>query len=770
MPGLLRRAKNFVEQHPYLKVLSQKEIESEDDGISEEERRRIAAQIQSVVEKNRITVSEDTFRVRPTKRGGVLVLLVNLAAILLIAGSVYGALWYFDQQEETIVSPATELISAEGLLLETLQEEAEARLSEKDEEIRSIEGRLAEISAERERLASETETIVAEREAAIRAEFEQLLSSERDRLSASGLSEEEVEAEIERLREEQAADLATEIESVRAEAEAEIAEREAAIVQLEAEFEARLSSAEAEREDLEAERAELEERYAAELAAEIEDVRAQAAEETAALEAQRAEAIGALESLRSQREQEEFSVARLTTLYRNAQESIEAGEFESAREAIDGIGAFLRDPAVAGLPTIQRRREVDLFLAETLGELVEMRRRESEVDTASLVQTAALVEAAADLVANADTLLEGDDTTEAERLYRAAINRIPATAVGLERLENLEAAAEAEEDTELSALVSRANTAYLGGDYETAAARYAEVVGYLPIEDAVLYSRLLDTGYQLRAEALRIEQLAAIRDVEGAAAEEVAAAETRIGELERSRAEAEARIEELQATVVELSAALEDRGAELASARAGGEVHSEELVELNARLARAETDAESARERAVAAEERAEEAEIALAAVEERAREAEEALAAAGEPSESPATSSGPSRYAEYVRAYRERYEAQSGAGLAGAAGRRSAIELLETKLLLLRITSSEALREQYPDLYEDTQRLFEDLVAIERADAEEETLAELSATLDAILSERSASSAGAIPTPGSTAADELLREIFTELERLTSG
>jgi len=770
MPGLLRRAKDLVEQHPYLRVLSKKEMESDEDGISEEERARISEQIQSVVERNRIKIDEETFRIRPKKRGGVFVLLVNLAAALVIAGTIYGALRYFDRQEETIVSPARDLISAEGLLLETLQEEAEARLSEKDDEIRSIEGRLAEISAERELLASQTEEIVAEREAALRAEFETLLSSERDRLSATGLSEAEVEAEITRLRQEQEAALASQIADVRAEAEAEIAEREAAIQRLESEFESQLSAAEEERAGLEAERAELEARYAAEFAAELEDVRAEAAAETAALEAQRAEALGELESLRTQREQEEFTVARLTALYGDVQDAIDAGRFEAALEAIDGIGAFLSEPAVVALPAIQRRREVDLFLADTLSDLVRMRRQEAEVDTASLVQTAALVEAAADLVENANQLLQGGDTAEAERLYRAAINRIPATAVGLERLEQLQVRAETAEDAELSDLVASANIAYTGGNYEAAATRYAEVIAYLPVEDAALFSRLLDTGYQLRAEALRVEQLEAMRAVESAAEEDVAEAEARAIALEQDRAAAEQRIEELQAEVQSLSETLEERAAELdartaelAAAREGGSATSEELTALQARLARAEDETEAALARAETAESRAAEAEEALEAAQATAQEAAAGTGAA----------SGPSRYARYVTDYRRRYEASGGSGLSDVAGRRSAIELLETKLLLLRLTNSEAIRAEYPDLYEDTQTLFEDLVAIERADAEAAALRELATMLDSILSERDAAVAagtGAIPDAGSPEADRALREILTALEGLTGA
>ncbi len=734
MPGLLRRAKDLVQQYPYLRVLSQEEAESDEDGISEDERRRIAAQIQSVVESNRISINAETFRVKPAKRGWVMVVAVNILALLLVGGSLYGALWYFDQQEETLVAPEIALVSAEGLLLETLQEEAEARLSEKEDEIRSIEGRLAEINAERDRLASETDAIVAEREAAIRAEFDQRIAAERERLSATGLSAAEVEAEIAQLQQSQQEALADQINEVRAAAEAEIAEREAAIAQLEEEFQSRLSSAEAEREGLEAERSEIEARYQAELAAEIEDVRAEAATEAAAIEAERVAAIGALDDLRTQREQEEFTVARLTALYAAAQGAIVNADYSRALEEIDEIGAFLSEPSVVALPAIQRRRDVDIFLSDTLSELVVTRQREQNVDTTSLVATAALVEAAAELVTSADALLESGDSEEAARLYRAAVNRIPATAVGLERLEELEDQASAEDDLVLAQLVSSANQAYRAAQYDLAAERYATVVDYLPVEDAALYASILDTGYQLRAAVLLAEQRDAIAAVEDAAATETEAAAARIADLENQ--------------IAELTAAVELRAAELRSAQDEGAATGDELSDLREQLEIARQDTRLATERAV-------EAEAALAELAGR----------------EPAVESGPSPYASFVRSYRRRYDAS--VNLAGTAGRRSAIDLLETKLLILRITRSEAIRSEFPELYDDTQRMFDDLVATERADAEVKALAGLAVMLESILSERSATVAdrsGAIPQPGSAEADRLLREILGGLERLTES
>jgi chromosome segregation ATPase len=770
MPGLLRRAKDLVEQHPYLRLVSRDEIESEDDGISDEERRRISAQIQSVVDRNRIAVSDSTFDVRPTKRGGLFIVAVNFVAIAIIAASVYGALWYFDTREQTITAPESVLSSAEGLLLETLREEAAAELSAKEAEIDSIQTRLAEISAERERLQNETESIIAGREEAIRAEFDAQLAAERARLSDAGLPEAEVDAEIARLREEQAASLENQIATVRAEAQAEIAEREAVIDRLAADFEAQLA-------DAENERATLEEQFTERLAAETAELQAESAE----IAAERSAALVELEQLRSQREQEQFTVARLTSLFADAQGAIVAGEFDRAETVTQEIREFLRDPTVAALPAIQRRREIDLFLADTLGELVDVRRREQDVDTVSLIETAALIEAAAGLIANADALLEEGDPAGAEQVYRAAIDRIPATAVGLDRLDELEARAAEEAGAELASLVASANEAYIAGEYETAADQYADVVAFLPIDDVDLYSRILDTGYQLRAEADRIRQLAALREAEAATAvaiEErdaalaalaerdgtVAALESRLTELDAERSatsdelstqleDARGRIADLESEVSELNTELEARVTELATARQQLEERSTVAGEQTDRVADLEAEIRSLESRLARAEDAATAAQTDARLAERRASNAE---------SEEP-------RYASTVRDYVRFYSGGVASGESEDGVRRSAVELLETKLQLLRITNSQSVRAQYPDLYEETQVFFDDLVATERIDTEEETLAGLVAMLDAIIAEETPPTGEVIPDPSSADADALLGDVLERLQRLTA-
>lgn len=676
MASLLQRAQEIIAQRPHLQLLREEEESREDDPITEEERREITQQINEVVARNRIDADASAFEVHPTKRSGLLVLGVNLVALAVIAAGIYATLLYFDSRREEIVSPEVSLSSAEGRLLETLREETEAQLSEKEEEIAGIQDRLEEIDAERRRLAEESEEIIAEREAEIRASFQAQLEAERERLAGQGLSESDIAERLAAFEEEQAGAIADRVAEVRAEAQAELAEREAAIEELVADFEGRLESAEAERRALDEERDELTARLEA---------------EAATLEAERTEALEELDALRRRQEQSEQVLSQLTSLYAQVDERIEAGRYGAAREGIEAIRSFLNRPNVADLPAVDGRRPVDLFLTDALSQLISFQERESSRDTESLVEIAGLVRQASRLVENADELLASGDVTGAEELYRAALDQVPPARRGFQGLEEIAADSATARREEIAAAVAEGNRLYAAEDYEAAARAYEEAVAYLPSADAELVSRILDTGFQLRAAVVRLEARQAVESVET--------------ELTEARSEVAA----LQRETESLNRRLEERSAELRAAR------------------RARAEAEAAAEEAAAVR------------------------AAGVDP--------------DIISGYRERVAAGETAATREDGRRRRVLELLETKLLLLRITNSPGIREQYPDLYQQTQRFFEDLVATEREGASVETLQAVNALLDGIVAERSVEELSGPAPAGASAA--VRRETLRLLDRL---
>jgi hypothetical protein len=98
-------------------------------------------------------------------------------------------------------------------------------------------------------------------------------------------------------------------------------------------------------------------------------------------------------------------------------------------------------------------------------------------------------------------------------------------------------------------------------------------------------------------------------------------------------------------------------------------------------------------------------------------------------------------------------------------------LELLETKLVILRMVSSDAVEADFPDLYERLNSYLDDLVAQQRAEASEEMLTEVNRLL-AEISSASESSISQIqaeyPALASTAGSNTTQDFFESLRRVT--
>ena len=216
MSGLLQRAAEYRANQRQLRLVRAESVDGyEELGGTPEERRAILDQIDQVINENRVEIGPDTFRFNAKKRGIGLPLLVNLVAILLAAGGAYYLIQTFADRESGVVGQATAQTSAEGRLLRTFREESDAQHSAKDDEIAGIQGRLAEISAEREQLQGNLNTQLDSQEEALRLEFESALAMERERLQGGGLSETEIEQRLADFQNQQQSELTAQMDAIR---------------------------------------------------------------------------------------------------------------------------------------------------------------------------------------------------------------------------------------------------------------------------------------------------------------------------------------------------------------------------------------------------------------------------------------------------------------------------------------------------------------------------------------------------------------------------
>lgn len=343
MSGLLRHALHIRSRGP-------EETEEDDDlGVSEEERREISEQISAALRRQGPSLEEVNYT--PKRRGVMLPLLVNLFAVLLVALTIGIIPRIMQPDAVSEAATETELRGAEGLVIGSVRQEAEAELQAKEQEIVSIESRLAIADQERTELAEQFDEAIAAREEALRQELEAELSAARSRLEEDGAGAAEIEAEIRALEAQREAELLSELQAERQAAQEELARRET-------ELQAELARARDEQQALEAE-----------LQAELQAERAGMAQELASLEA---------------RDREEQAIlAQVNGLYQDISDSIRAGEYASALSRLENLTQFLGRPSFDRLPRLAQRREADNLTAEALTLLLEDRLAAEANGTAS---------------------------------------------------------------------------------------------------------------------------------------------------------------------------------------------------------------------------------------------------------------------------------------------------------------------------------------------------------------------------------------------------
>ena len=138
-------------------------------GISKEDQKDVLQEIENVVTKNRIVTTPEDFVVKADKRGVFFPVLVVVCAVaaLGIGGSAFYFL--FQRGESQIVRGAVGTITAEGQLIQAVRREANGKILEKNQEINTIQGRLADIDKQRQDLQSNMDTKVSQREQELRA-------------------------------------------------------------------------------------------------------------------------------------------------------------------------------------------------------------------------------------------------------------------------------------------------------------------------------------------------------------------------------------------------------------------------------------------------------------------------------------------------------------------------------------------------------------------------------------------------------------------------
>ena len=140
--GLLERAQQ-------VRVMNGIDEPGRQSGISVEDQKDILIQIDKVAQANRIPSGPELFYFTPARRGFFFPLIVNIAAIIVLAGGLTGFSIFFKREEAQITTDRPLIETAEGKLIQEIKKESEEKLKEKDREISDIQARLESIDKER---------------------------------------------------------------------------------------------------------------------------------------------------------------------------------------------------------------------------------------------------------------------------------------------------------------------------------------------------------------------------------------------------------------------------------------------------------------------------------------------------------------------------------------------------------------------------------------------------------------------------------------------
>jgi chromosome segregation ATPase len=143
-------------------------------GISEEEQREIFAQINSIAEKNRLSLAASADagkgkkkrRFKAKKSGGLFPVLVNAAAIAALAGGFFALYTFQGKTDAQVREGARVYNTAERALIEEIRKETSSRLEAKENEISQIVSKLEGVDVELRNLHSSNQELTVEQQAA----------------------------------------------------------------------------------------------------------------------------------------------------------------------------------------------------------------------------------------------------------------------------------------------------------------------------------------------------------------------------------------------------------------------------------------------------------------------------------------------------------------------------------------------------------------------------------------------------------------------------
>jgi hypothetical protein len=514
-------------------------LEEEMAGVPPEERQEIMSEIEEAALDRGAFRRWEPNSPAPRRAGTGFPIIVNLLSVVALLVGAFLLFQTFQQERVDVQAAGRRDAVAEQLVIEEIRRTSQAQLARKDGEIEVIRGQLRALAAERRNLYAQMDARITERIRLLETEMRAAVDDERRRLVDTGLSEAQTADRISLFVAEAEADFEAEIERIRLDEEVELRVVEGNLASLEDRYRRSLDQAMGERDqilaDTEARLAGLREQYESDLQSRM-----------GAMDgAQRV-----LERLTRQNEQAELVRMQIRGLYESVSAALEGRDFVAARGHLDTLEELLnRDRDV--LATLGEYREVELFIVEAIGDLIDFEARFNDPELIRHLSNARAIQDASALSERARALAEAGDTVQAASVFREAVDLLPPLGAAYTALLRTGAPIASEDLDE----VNRTALELVGrGRRALDAEEWLEAMGS--------YARVATFYHQGRYRADAVDGMVQVASL---MSEEIADLNGRLDTMER---EAAAVRERLDAAVAEATEARDQRDAAVAEATA----------------------------------------------------------------------------------------------------------------------------------------------------------------------------------------------------------
>ena len=120
----------------------------EKSGISVDEQKEILSKIDGIAEKNRRSLSEGAPAVKAKKSGAVFPLVINIAALVILAGGGLFLVSFYGEKDAQVRTGGAVYNLTEQALIEEIRKDTAIKIASKEREIAAIYSRLEEVDAQ----------------------------------------------------------------------------------------------------------------------------------------------------------------------------------------------------------------------------------------------------------------------------------------------------------------------------------------------------------------------------------------------------------------------------------------------------------------------------------------------------------------------------------------------------------------------------------------------------------------------------------------------